>query len=76
MSTKIYYYETLHFFPGLPFYHNALLQLLSLVAQKKRNNKIDRSSSHVLMRRCFYIPGSSSFKKCLIAMIVLKKANE
>jgi len=60
MSTKIYYYETLPFFPGLPFYHNALLQLLSLVAQKKRNNKIDRSS--VLMRRCFYIPFLSRTK--------------
>jgi len=48
MSVKIYYYETLHFFPGLSSYHNALLQLLSLVAHEKRNNKIEHPSSHLI----------------------------
>ena len=63
MSTKIYYYETIHFFFRLYSYHYALLQLLSPVARKKHNNKIENRKLLCVCKGMFRHPRSSYSKK-------------
>lgn len=59
MSLKIYYYETVYFFFRLSSYHHALLQLLSLVARKKHNNKIENHKLSCVCRGMFLHSPSS-----------------
>jgi hypothetical protein len=50
MTTKLFYYETIHFFLRLSSNHNALLQLLNSFAEKKLRTKLRIKNSKVDLR--------------------------